>query len=286
MKKAYKWLKGLSRQAKSSVAISASIVSGASTVLTILGISLGSLEGVHVLVRFCIVIAAFTVLAVAIYYAIGYIFKESINLEIRGMRVKIRHGNIFETPSLRIIACDDHFDTRVDDVVISKKSLHGQLIMQHGNKQAIEALVESEAKRQGIPKDPDGRYKFPIGTIIKYKSEVDGETYLMLAMNELDDQNKACTTMAKYEQMLMKMWNELDRIYAMQDVAIPILGDGITRFQDGPKRKESLLRCMLCTLNSSSVVLKSEIEILIYNDDEDVSLYELRNLFHPPLIRG
>lgn len=281
MRKVYRWLKGLSCQTKSSLAISASILSGASIVLTILGVSLGSLEKVHVLIRFCIVLAAFAVLAVVAYFAIGSVFKESISLAIRGTQVTIRRGDIFEAPSLRVIACDDHFDTRIDDVIIARKSLHGQLVVQHGNKQAIESLVESEARRRGIQRDPDGRYKFPLGTIIEYRSEVDDNIYLMVAMNELDDQNKAYTTLAKYEQMLMKMWEELDRVYAMRDIAIPILGDGITRFQDGPQGKENLIRCMLCTLNSSSAALKSKIEILIYDDIEDVSLYEFRNLFPP-----
>lgn len=278
MRKLYNWYKNLSRQTRSSVALSASIISGLSVVSTVLGVSLGDLWEVGIPARLFIVIALFLVLSAIIYLAIGSAFKESIDLPIRGMRVTVKCGDIFKEQSMRVIACDNHFDTRVDDVVINEKSLHGQLIKEHGDKRAIEDLVESEAKRLGISRNQDGQYDFPLGAIIKYESKVDDGTYLMLAMNELDDEDKAYTDMAMYEQMLMNMWKEIDRVYATHDVALPVLGGGTTRFRNGPQSEEDLLRCMLCTLNASSVVLKSKISIILYDNDEDVSLYELRDL--------
>lgn len=280
MRKLYCWYKGLSNQMKSSIRISALVISAISVVLTILGVSLGSIQGLSILIRFCIIVALFVVLALTIYCIIGAIFKESIDLTIRGTRVRLRYGDIFKVSSLRVIGCDNCFDTCVDDVIISKKSLHGQFVTQHGDADEINTLIELEAQKQGILKNQEGKYKFPIGTIIQYESKVDNCVYLMLAMNELDAENKAYTNMAKYEQMLMKMWEEIDRVYAMRDVAIPVLGDGITRFYDGPQGKENLLKCMLCTLNSSSVALKSTIEILIFDNEENLSLYEFRNAFH------
>ena len=75
---------------------------------------------------------------------------------------------------------------------------------------------------------------------------------LWLALTELDKNYESHTNMAKYELMLMKMWKEIDRVYASNDVILPILGTGISRFDDGPKDKDDLLRCMLCTFNSNS----------------------------------
>ncbi len=57
----------------------------------------------------------------------------------------------------------------------------------------------------------------------------------MLAMTELNSRYESHTNMAKYERMLMKMWKEIDRVYASQDIALPLLGAGIARFDDGPK---------------------------------------------------
>ena len=78
----------------------------------------------------------------------------------------------------------------------------------------------------------------------------------------------------------MKMWKEISRVYASRDVALPLLGAGISRFDDGPKHRDALLRCMLCTLNSSGISLNANVEIVIYGDVEDIPLYEYKDILH------
>lgn len=170
-------------------------------------------------------------------------------------------------------------DSRVNDIIISKKSLHGQLILEHGSADEISMAIEAEAKRLGLQKNNEGLYDFPLGSIVRYDSSVDNHTYLMLAMTELNANHESHTNMAKFEYMLMNMWKEIDRVYAGNDIALPLLGTGISRFDDGPKEKESLLRCMLCTLNSSGVSLNSKVSILLYGN-EDIPLYEFKDIFH------
>ena len=140
-------------------------------------------------------------------------------------------------------------------------------------------MVEKEAKRLHLTANSDGLYDFPLGTIIRYDSSKDNHTYLMLAMTELDRNYEAHTNMAKFEHMLMKMWSEINRVYASNDVVLPLLGTGISRFDDGPKNKEALLRCILCTLNSSGVTLNAKVKVLIYGDAKDIPLYEYKDMF-------
>lgn len=261
------------------------VVGMISTILSILGISLGDIKGLSLCLRIGIVVMAFVIVCAVVFIAIGKVFGESVNITIRQTSVSVSCGNIFETPELRVIGCDTHFDTRVDDIIISKKSLHGQLVLEHSNRDEIVAAVEAEASRLGLQKNSDGLYDFPIGTIVRYDSSVDGHTYLMLAMTELNAEYEAHTNMAQFELMLMKMWREISRVYALNDVALPLLGTGIPRFDDGPKDKEDLLRCMLCTLNSSGVTLKSKVKVLIYSNIKDIPLYEYRNMFHTTLSR-
>lgn len=285
MRKIYKWYNRLSKQTHDSIIVSMTVVGMISTILSILGISLGDIKGLSLCLRIGIVVMAFVIVCAVVYIAIGKIFGESVNITIRQTSVSISCGNIFETPELRVIGCDTHFDTRVDNIIISKKSLHGQLVLEHSNRDEIVAAVEAEASRLGLQKNSDGLYDFPIGTIVRYDSSVDGHTYLMLAMTELNAEYEAHTNMAQFELMLMKMWREISRVYALNDVALPLLGTGIPRFDDGPKDKEDLLRCMLCTLNSSGVTLKSKVKVLIYSNIEDIPLYEYRNMFHTTLRR-
>ncbi|MBO5702887.1 MAG: hypothetical protein J6S71_10665 [Clostridia bacterium] len=280
MKKIYHWYNNLSKQVRDSIIISTTIVGVVSTILSIIGISLGDWEKSSIWLRIAIVIGAFLIICAITHHIIGRIFRDSINLTIRQTLVSVESGDIFEAQGLRVIGCDTHFDTRIDDVVIAKKSLHGQLFLNHGKIEEIEKVIEKEALRLGISKNDDGQYDFPLGTIIRYDSSVDNHTYLMLALTELNADYEAHTNMAKFEHMLMKMWKEIDRVYASNDIALPLLGAGIARFDDGPKYKDSLLRCMLCTLNSSGVSFNSKVKILIYGDIKDFSLYEYKDIFH------
>ena len=85
--------------------------------------------------------------------------------------------------------------------------------------------------------------------------------------------------MADYEQMLMRMWKEINCVYASSPVVLPLLGTGITRFDDGPKEKEDILRCLLCTLNGSGVYFNSKVKIVIWEETNGFSLFEYKNAF-------
>ena len=279
MSRIHKWYTSLSKRFRDSIFISASLVGVISTVLSILGVSLGDLNGASIWLRIGIVIATFFLLCIVAYVAIGKIFKNSVSLSIRQTDVVINCNDIFAADGFRVIGCDTHFDTRVDDIIIAKKSLHGQLVFEHGKKEDIEKVVEAEAVRLGLKKNRDGLYNFPLGTVIRYNSSIDNHTYLLLAMAELNLDYEVHTNMAQYELMLMKMWKEINRVYANNNISLPLLGAGIVRFDDGPKYKDSLLRCMLCTLNSSGVAFNSKIEILIYGNSGDIQLYEYKDMF-------
>ena len=101
----------------------------------------------------------------------------------------------------------------------------------------------------------------------------------MLAMTELNENYEAHTNMATFEHMLMKMWSEIDRVYASNDISLPLLGTGITRFDGKPKNNEDLLKCMLCTFNASGVSLNSKVNIILYGNTKDIPLYEYKNMF-------
>ena len=279
MSRIHKWYTSLSKRVRDSIFISASLVGMISTVLSVLGVSLGDLNGASIWLRIGIVIATFFLLCVVVYVAIGKVFKNAVSLSIRQTDVVINCNDIFAADGFRVIGCDTHFDTRVDDIIIAKKSLHGQLVLEHGKKEDIEKAVEAEAVRLGLKKNRDGLYNFPLGTVIRYNSSIDNHTYLLLAMAELNSDYEVHTNMAQYELMLMKMWKEINRVYANNNISLPLLGAGIARFDDGPKYKDALLRCMLCTLNSSGVTFNSKIEILIYGNSGDVQLYEYKDMF-------
>lgn len=268
----------LTKRTRDSINFAIVFVGFISTLCTILGISLGDIPCFTILTRVFIVVLAFILSFVVSYFVIGRVYRDQIELEVNKAPVEISCGDIFKTEGYKVIGCDTQFHTTVDDIIISKKSLHGKLVLEHGKVDEIKEAVRRGAERLNLKQDENGLYTFPLGSIVRYDSSVDNQTYLMLAMTELDDNYESHTTMAKYEQMLMHMWKEIDRVHASNDIALPILGDGITRFDDRPKNKYSLLRCMVCTMNASGSSYNSKIRIVIYGKSKDIPLYEIKDV--------
>lgn len=279
LKRVNGWFHKLPKRFQNSILFSMSVVGFASTILTVLGESLRFVSD-NLWIRIGIIILSTIILAFGYYIVIGNVYKDSVELRIAKTLIEISCGDLFKTPGYKVIGCDTHFDTRVDDVVISKNSLHGKLLLEHANIDDVKIKIEESAKRYGLKKNVDGLYDLPLGTIIRYDSCVDNQTYLMLALTELNKNYESHTNMANYELMLMKMWKEIDRVYASNDVVLPVLGTGISRFDDGPKDKDDLLRCMLCTFNSSGVSLNSKIKIVLYGSTGDIPLYEYKDIFN------
>ena len=282
----------LTKRLKDSLVLSFAIVTGISTIFTVLGFSLKDLfpfECVQpaflaVVIRAFILLIAYAFLTVIIWFIKGWRYKDTISLKIGNNEVTIKSGNIFEVPAWRVIAVDTHFSTNVDNVEISKTSLHGQLVLDYGNIDEIKAAVKREAERRKIKPDANGQYTFPLGTAIHYENK--DNHYIMVALTDLDADFEAHTRMPQYESTLMTIWREINRVYAKNDIALPILGSGITRFDDGQDDMENLLRCMLCTLNTSKVHFKSNVSILLYDGtakdgkkSKGLPLYEYKDLF-------
>ena len=278
MKKIYKWLQSLSKRARDSISFSIFFVGLISTVCTVLGVSLGNIPNTTIVCRLLIVLSLFLIVGFATYRIIGRLFKDKVDLTISQTLVEITCGDIFEVKGLKVIGCDTRFHTTVDDVIIAKNSLHGKLVLEHGKEGEIKEAVKKAAERLNLKPDDEGLYEFPLGSVVRYDSSVDNQTYLMLAMTELNEDYEAHTNMAKYEHMLMKMWGEISRVYASNDVVLPILGDGITRFDDCPKDQNTLIRCMICTLNGSGKSFNSKINIVIYGNAEGICLYEFKDV--------
>lgn len=265
----------MARSLKDSLTLSFAIVTGVATVFTILGYSMKDmlpLESVNppflaVIIRALIVFSFYIVTAGIICFQKFLKYRDQINLKVGKNEVTLRYGNIFTEDAWRVIAMDTHFDTTADDVVISKTSLHGQLVLEHGDPDSINAVVKAEADRRGIRSDKDNKYSFPLGTAIPYEGK-DGH-YIMVALTELNTDFESHTKMAEYETTLMKIWQELNRVYEKYDLALPILGNGITRFDDTQDDPADLVRCMLCTLNTSKIHFKSHISIVLYQGDDN-----------------
>lgn len=86
----------------------------------------------------------------------------------------------------------------------------------------------------------------------------------MLSFSHFDNQNRAYLNAGEYELMLIRMWNEMRRVYAAKHITIPLLGTGITSIEGmTEKNYTAMLKCILCTLNASSFRPMEGISIVI-----------------------
>ena len=103
----------------------------------------------------------------------------------------------------------------------------------------------------------------------------------MVALTDFDKKNEAHTNIPQYVNTLMTMWKEINGIYANYDIALPILGSGLTRFDDGQDDTNLLLKSMLITLSLSQMHFKSQISIIVYNNVADsykIPLYKYKDI--------
>ncbi|AHJ13792.1 macro domain-containing protein [Sulfurospirillum multivorans] len=199
----------------------------------------------------------------------------SVKINIEGSEVNIKAGDIFAQDGLKVIAFNEYFDTKVDDNIISSKSLNGIFINKYFKDSAgvldqhIENYDFEENKIEVNSTRNDGKkQKFKIGTICLYKFQ-NNEEFILTAFTKFDIQNKATLTMPEYLEFLIKFWDEINRVYAQKSVSVPIFGSGITRIKEHKNiSDEELLKIMLWTFRISEMRFKypAKLTIVVHKD--------------------
>ena len=139
--------KRITKKTHDSIQFALAMVGICSTFMSILGMSLRDWTG-SLWKSIVIVIVSLIIVFIMIYVFIGKRYEREVDLTIQKTSVSIMQGDIFEISGRKVIGCDSHYDLRIDDVVISKKSLHGQLVLNHAKEEELKAVISSEADRK------------------------------------------------------------------------------------------------------------------------------------------
>ncbi|MGL5076601.1 MAG: macro domain-containing protein [Waterburya sp.] len=217
----------------------------------------------------------FFILALVGYYFFlwqKYCSLEDIEIKIDGSVVNIKSGDLFKQRGYKAIAFNEYYDTQVDDVIISGRSLNGLFITQHLTDNTVNDLDEYISKYQFSPEDildenvsrKSGKtQRYRIGSICVYNN------YLLTAFSKFNDQNMAYLTMPDYLGFLIKFWDNVNRVYSQESVSVPIFGSGITRIKEHKNiSDEELLKIMLWTFRISEMRFKypAKLTIVIHRD--------------------
>ena len=262
---------------KDSTNMAFAILAGIETLLAVSAISLEKFWGDYSwIIKLLFIIGIFLIIDIVIFIIKRHLAKDGISLSIRGIKVNIRKGDIFEANGWKVIAFNEYFDTQVDDIIIAHNTLNGKFIDDYVTdinelNHVISAETDDNTSFKGRTRN--NRIIYPLGRIIRYKD------YMLLAFTHFDN-NQAHLTQKDYENCLRVMWAEISRTYANRPIFIPLLGSGITRFDGTPHKSNfDLLRCMLCTLRTSGVNINQPITILLTEETmRSINIYEIKGV--------
>ena len=266
----------MSKLIKDSLSISAGFTAVAGTTMTITGTTMHDIvPGYSWWFYLLLLIALFLVCAALVYAALRASCMKGISLKVGSNAVSIVQGDLFEKDGWKVIPFNERFDTAVDDITIAKSSLNGVFITNYVSDLAAlkEEINKAENTTLSTVRESDGTIRYDLGYIKRFEDE-----YLLLAFTHFDEQQRAHLSMSDYELCLMNMWRELSRTYAGKPINLPLLGSGITRFDDVPEKTfDDLLRCMICTLRATGETFDSVITIVLTKEAwKDVHPYELK----------
>lgn len=201
-----------------------------------------------------------------------------VDLDIEGSTVTVKAGDIFKEPDFKVIAFNEYFDTRVDNKIISDKSLNGIFINEYlpGTLDDLErCLEESQFEDGDLGQFNEGRragkkQKYELGTVCVY------EDFILAAFAKFDDANKAVLTMPEYLAFLIRFWDKINVVYAQKSVSVPVFGSGITRIKEHKDiSDEDLLKIMLWTFRISEMRFKYPAKLTIVVHESKINQVNL-----------
>lgn len=187
-------------------------------------------------------------------------FRSSILIKGKNYRIKISYGNILEVKNAKkVIPFDECYSTSVGEspAEIKPFSICGQYIIKFGESEIKNVINKSSIKPASKRSHYNNQHCYAPGTIIP-----NGE-YLFLAFAKLDSNGLGYMKYEEYLDCLNLLWKEIDKYYAQHNVCIPILGSGITRFNDIELTQQELLDTIIQSYKLSRHKLKLPTELHI-----------------------
>lgn len=207
----------------------------------------------------------------------------NIDIDIESSTVTIKEGDLFSEDGFKVISFNEYFDTKVDEKIISSKSLNGEFLKKHLSCSINELdqrisnyrFEESELKGENLTRVDGKLQRYTPGTIYVH------DDFLLTAFAKFDEQNRAWLTMPDYLEFLLNFWDKVNKIYAQKSVSVPIFGSGITRIKEHKNiSDEELLKIMLWTFRISEMRFKypAKLTVIIHSGKIDrINLLDIKS---------
>lgn len=198
--------------------------------------------------------------------------RRKITLNGHNYKIVVEYGDIFEISNCKkVINFDECFSTEIGEAPyqIKPSSLCGQFLQKFPNTNIPVLLSNHGLKPQRKLSEFDNKKCYESGTLMSDRE------YLLMAFGKLNKDGRAVMTREEYIESLNTLWREIDKYYTQSDVAIPVLGAGITRFKGEMLTQQQLVDIIVASYQISPYKIKSPNSLhIICKEREDFSLNE------------
>ena len=167
----------------------------------------------------------------------------SLTIQMRPqLQVTVKEGDVLKERGIIVIPVNNYFDTIVDDVIISKKSVHGQFVLQYlvenPDVKQFNNLINDYLKKLYHRSTPT--WALGCCADIEWK----GNIYVLFAFTNFDNENHASIHPAQVPNVLSKLTKHLSEIATDKPIYMSLFGTGLSRL--GKSHKRTLLFLLDC----------------------------------------
>lgn len=216
---------------------------------------------------------------VAFGYKAYLLLRNKVSIKGNNYKITVEYGDLLKMKKCkRVINFDECFSTHVGTAPadIKPTSICGQYLIANPNLNIQLLLSNSQLKPLNTKSKYQSKERYESGRIVPNGDD------LLLAFAKLDKSGAGRLTRDEYLECLSILWEEINIHYGQQDVCIPILGAGLTRFDGGSGAsipQQELLDMIIWSYKLSSHKIKSPRKLrIICRRDEDFSLDKIDSL--------
>ena len=196
-----------------------------------------------------------------------------ISINGKDYKISVQYGDILKAPNcIKVINFDECFTSEVGNAPyqIKPTSLCGQFLRNYPEVNPKELLSAHKIKPLRKHSDFGGKACYEPGTLLPLND------FLIMAFGKLNSDGRASMSRDDYLHTLNNLWKELNKYYNQSDIAIPVLGAGITSFQGESLSQQQLVDIIIASYKLSSYKIKRPNTLrIITKKREDFSLNKI-----------
>lgn len=180
-------------------------------------------------------------------------YRKKLTFKGHNYKIVIEYNDIFNKQKCKkVINFDECYTTEIGDAPhqIKPNSLCGKFIQKNINLDIPLLISNNQLKSERKLSEYNNKKCYKLGTLLPYNN------FLLMAFTKLDKNGLAVMSREEYLSCLSTLWKEIDKYYALTDVAIPVLGAGITRFEGESLSQQQLVDIIIFSYKLSPYKIK------------------------------